>query len=109
MHYRPHYNTQPQGHDVVDSTGFTSDDYAPGLYRLTSQVDCYFMQGDNTIAVGDVKVDESTPDVSHPLFARESLFVEVTDPTNDSFAFKTTSSGASGVVTIASYCLRTEL
>lgn len=89
--------------DIVDATGCVLTATSTGRYYLYSQVPCYFLQGPSVV-VGDVNVDEATPDVSNPL--PEFTYIEcvVTSLTVDhKFAMKTIAGGSSGVACLIKY------
>ncbi len=92
--------------ECYSSGAVTGSALSPGRYLLAANVDCYFRKGDSTLAVGDVAVDESTPDTSMPLFAGTYLPTTITGNDDDYLACKTT--GASGIFWIMKCALNTD-
>lgn len=87
--------------DVVDPTGFVAGPLGIGRWLIFSSVDCYFLRGTSSLAVGDVKVDEATPDLSHPITGGTYLQIDVTGSNDNYIAFKSISGGPSGPVILS--------
>jgi hypothetical protein len=90
--------------NVASPTGGTLGPLSIGKWEISSDIDCYWLRGDSALEVANVKVDESTPDLSHKIFGGVSkvIYVEAGDVgSNDYLAFKAPSGGQTGPVVVS--------
>lgn len=89
----------------VDGTGVVVGPLTAGKYYLkTKGESIYYLQGNNTLAVGDVLVDEATPSTSFPLdFYDSRVPIEVTGATNNYIAFKRAATASNALVWIVKH------
>jgi hypothetical protein len=89
---------------TVSPTGVVLGPLIIGEWEIACDVDCYWVRGDSSLAVGDVNVDESTPTLSNKIFGGYTKIIDVVAADADAqdyVAFKSVSGGQTGPVVIS--------